>query len=79
MSVITLRLPDDKHQRLRQLAEGRGISVNRLLDELATVALTQHDVEAQFTALQQRSAARGSRRRGIALLDKLERLDITSP
>ncbi len=76
MSVITLRLPDDKHERLRRLAEGRGVSVNRLLDELTTMALTQHDVENQFIALQQRSAARGNRKRGLAVLDKLERLDV---
>jgi predicted transcriptional regulator len=69
MSVITLRLPDDKHERLRQLAEGRGVSVNRLLDELTTMALTQHDVEAQFRAM----AARGSAKKALAVLDKLDR------
>lgn len=69
MSVITLRVPDDKHERLRQLAEVRGVSVNRLLDELAAVALAQHDVEAQFQEL----AARGSARKALAVLDKLDR------
>lgn len=68
MSVITLRIPDDKHERLRQLAESRGVSVNRLLDEITTVALTQHDVEAMFRA----TAARGSRERGLAVLDRLD-------
>ena len=69
MSVITLRLPDDKHERLRLLAEARGISVNRLFDEMATVALAQHDVETAFHA----AAARGSRKRGLAVLDKLDK------
>lgn len=69
MSVITLRLPADKHERLRHLAERRGISVNRLLDELTTVALTQHDVEAQFRA----AAARGSKKRALAILGKVDR------
>ena len=68
MSVITLRLPDDKHERLRQLADGRGVSVNRLLDELTTMALAQHDVEAQFRAM----AARGSAKKALAILDKLD-------
>lgn len=69
MSTITLRLPDEKHERLRRLAKLRGVSVNRLLDELATVALTQADVEAIFRA----TAERGSRKRGLEVLDKLDR------
>jgi len=35
MSALTLRLPDDKHERLRALAQSRGTSVNRLLDKAA--------------------------------------------
>lgn len=69
MSVVTLRLPDDKHERLRQLAESQGVSVNRLLDEIATVALAQHDVENQFRAV----AARGSIKKGLEVLDRLDR------
>jgi hypothetical protein len=30
-------LPDDKHERLRALAQSRGTSVNRLLDEVTTL------------------------------------------
>lgn len=69
MSVITLRVPDDKHERLRRLAEARGQSVNRLLDELTTSALTQYDVETAFRA----AAARGSQKEGLAILDRLDR------
>ena len=69
MSVITFRLPADKHERLRHLAQRRGISVNRLLDELTTVALTQNDVEAQFRA----AAARGSKKKALAVLGKIDR------
>ena len=36
MSTLTLRFPDDKHVQLKQLAASRAISVNKLLDELAT-------------------------------------------
>ena len=32
MSVVTLRIPDDKHARLKQLAASRRTSVNRLMD-----------------------------------------------
>ena len=69
MSVVTLRIPDDKHARLKELAESRHVSVNRLFDELATVALAQHDLAAQFRA----AAAAGNPQRGLALLDKLDR------
>ena len=69
MSTLTIRMPEDKHARLRRLAEGRGLSMNRLIDELATVALAQHDAELRFYAL----ASRGSAKRGIELLDKLDR------
>ena len=68
MSVVTLRLPDAKHQRLKQLAASRKTSVNRLLDELATLALAQHDLTNQFQAM----AAAGNPGRGLELLDKLD-------
>ena len=68
MSVVTLRIPDDKHARLKDLAASRHTSVNRLLDELATVALVQHDLTVQFRA----AAASGNPTRGLALLDKLD-------
>jgi len=41
MSTLTIRIPEDKHARLRSLAKARGISISRLIDELATWALTQ--------------------------------------
>ena len=70
MSVVTLRLPEDKHARLRMIAKARGVSVNRLLDEVATVALAQHDAEVSFRA----RVARGgtTRTQALAILDKLD-------
>jgi predicted DNA-binding ribbon-helix-helix protein len=67
--TLTIRTPESKHARLRSLAKARGISVNRLIDELATTALTQHDTETRFKAL----AQLGSRKRGLELLDRLDR------
>jgi hypothetical protein len=69
MSTLTIRIPESKHARLRRLADSRGVSMNKLIDELATVALAQHDAEIRFRAL----AATGSVRRGLALLDKIDR------
>ena len=68
MSVLTIRIPEDKHERLKCLAKARGVSINRLIDELSTIALAQHDVEVRFRAL----AARGSAATGLELLDKLD-------
>ena len=68
MSTLTIRLPDDKHLRLRKLAEHRAISVNKLIEELATISIAEFDAETRFRTL----AARGSAKEGIALLDKLD-------
>jgi predicted transcriptional regulator len=68
MSVVTLRIPDEKHARLKQLANSRSTSVNRLMDELATIALVQHDLSVQFAAL----AKEGDPAVGLALLDELD-------
>ena len=67
MSTLTIRLPDDKHERLKALAEARKISVNKLIDELATVALANHDVRLRFEA----RARRGNVRRALNFLDNL--------
>ena len=39
MSTLTLRLPEDKHERLKALARSNSISVNKLIDKLATLAI----------------------------------------
>ena len=70
MSTLTIRLPDDKHERLRELARQRGVSINRLMDELSTMALVQYDVETRYRAL----AAKGSPKAGLRILDKLDRV-----
>lgn len=69
MSTLTIRIPDDKHARLRQLAKHREISVNKLIEELATISIAEFDAETRFRNL----AARGSARKGLAVLDKLDK------
>ena len=39
MSALTIRLPDDKYERLKALSKRRGTSVNRLIDEMTTLLL----------------------------------------
>ena len=48
MSTLTIRLPDDKHERLKALAKSNSISINKLMDELATVALANYDARVRF-------------------------------
>jgi len=57
---MTIRLPDEQHERLKTLAIQ--------LEEFATRALTEFDVEARFRV----RAARGDLDRSLALLDKVD-------
>jgi hypothetical protein len=68
MGTLTIRLPDEKHEKLRQLATRRKISINKLIEELSTIALTDFDAETRFRA----RAALGSPREGLRLLDRLD-------
>ena len=67
MSVITLRVTDDKHERIKNLAVSRGVSVNKLIDEAMTLMIAKHDIETRFKA----RAAKGNINAGLALLDKV--------
>lgn len=68
MSALTLRLPDDKHQRLRLLARSRGTTINRLMDEMTSLMLAEFDAETRFRVRAQAGA--GQAERGLALLGK---------
>ncbi|MBX3688545.1 hypothetical protein [Dokdonella sp.] len=68
MSALTIRMADDKYQRLKALSRRRSTSVNKLIDEMATLLLAQADAEAHFLLRAQRGAGRQSR--GLALLEK---------
>ena len=68
MGTLTIRLSDDKHQRLKALAKQRNMSLNKLMEEFSVVALTQFDMETRFRVL----ASRGSVKKGLAILEKLD-------
>jgi hypothetical protein len=68
MATMTIRLPDDKHERLKHLAEQRGLSLNKLFEEWSTVAITQFDAETRFRLL----AAKGDANKALRALDKLD-------
>lgn len=71
MTALTLRLPDDKHARLKAMARRRGTSVNRLVEEMTTLALAEFDAETRFLIRAERG--RSKVRRGLGLLAKASR------
>ena len=70
MSTITLRIPDSKHERLKQYAKDQGLSLNKLFNEFATVALAQFDAKVRFELL----SSKGDKKEGLDLLDKLDKV-----
>lgn len=68
MGMITVRLPEDTHQRVKSLAASRNISINKLYEEFTIMALTEFDAENRFKVL----ASRGNKPRGLELLKKLQ-------
>ena len=68
MAALTVRLPDDKHRRLKALAASRGTPLNRLIDEMTTVMLAEFDAETRFRLRASQGADREAE--GLALLDK---------
>jgi hypothetical protein len=69
MGTLTVRLPDDKHDRLKSLAAHKKVSINKLMEELSTQALAEFDSEVRFRAF----ALVGRPEKGVDLLDKLDR------
>lgn len=68
MGTLTVRLTDEKHERLKALAMHKHISVNKLIEELSTQALAEFDSEVRFRAL----ASSGNPEKGLKLLDKID-------
>lgn len=68
MSTLTIRLPDDTASRLKQLARRRGLSVNKLMEEMSAQALAAWDTENRFRA----RAAQGDAQQALAILDRLD-------
>ena len=68
MSALTVRLSDEKHQRLKVLAQKRGTTLNRLIDEMTTIMLAEFDAETRFAVRAARGA--GREERGLELLRK---------
>jgi len=67
MSTMSLRLPESLHQKVRELAEREGVSINQLvttaLAEKISALLTEEYLQAR--------AKRGSRERFREILNKV--------
>ena len=68
MSALPIRLSDEKYQRLKALSQHRGTSINRLVDEMATMMLAEFDLETRFAIRVARG--QGREHHGLALLEK---------
>ncbi len=68
MSTLTIRLPDETVQRLKSLAQSRGLSMNKLVEQLSAHALSAWDTENHFRAM----AATGDVNKALAFLDRMD-------
>lgn len=71
MTTLTIRLPDDTAQRLKSLARSRGLSTNKLVEDLSARALAAWDTENHFRAI----AATGNVAQALTILDRLDAED----
>lgn len=69
MTAFTVNLPDEAHTRLREVAKQRQMSMNNLIEEMATIILTEFDAEARFRI----RASKGSSKHGLEILETLRK------
>ena len=69
MATLTIRIPDAHRDRLAAMAAQRGLSLNKLMEELSVRVLAEHDTEMRFRM----RAARSKVDRGLKLLNELDR------
>lgn len=65
MSALIVSLPDEKTERLNQIAQARNISVDNIIDEMVTAIIADFDAESRFRARAERGAGREARGREL--------------
>ena len=68
VNTVTLRLPEDVANRLKNVAASRGVSVNKLITEISVQALAAYDTETRFKAM----AMEANIPAALAVLDRLD-------
>jgi len=71
MTTLTIQLPDDTAARLDSLARSRGLTINKLVEDLSARALAAWDTENHFRAM----AATGDIKQALKILDRLDAED----
>ena len=71
MSTLTIRLPEETVERLKSLAQSRGLSMNKLVEQLSAHALAAWDTENHFRAM----AATGDVNKAFLVLGRLDEAD----
>ena len=64
MATITYRTTEEKRNKLAEIASAQNISVNKLIDEFVTIALTEREAYIRFAA----RAERGDPEKALELL-----------
>lgn len=72
MTTLSIRLPDDMAERLKNIAKHRDISLNKLMFELSTQILAEEEAKQRFLVAQ----LRGDPKRALQLLDELDGLGL---
>jgi predicted transcriptional regulator len=72
MTTLSIRIPDDMAERLKNIAKHRDISLNKLMFELSTQVLVEEEAKQRFVAAQ----LRGNPKRALQLLDELDDLGV---
>ena len=72
MTTLSIRLPDDMAKKLKNIANVRDISLNKLMFELSTQALAEEEAKQRFLAAQ----LRGNPKRALQLLNDLDTLGL---
>jgi len=65
MSTLILRISDSKYARLKLYTKSKNISLNKLFDELATIALTQFDAKTKFELLASKGNVNSKKEKNI--------------
>ena len=68
MHKLTIRLTGYTADRLKSLAKSRDLTVNKLMEQVITLALANFDVETRFRAV----AAQGDPAQALKILDRLD-------
>ncbi len=72
MTTLSIRIPDDMAERLKNIAKHRDISLNKLMFELSTQVLAEEEAKQRFLSAQLRS----NPKRALQLLDELDGLGL---